>query len=86
MGKVDTTSLRTDDLAKSIASILNAAGSTVPLDLKAIWTASEICAYYRIGRDTLRDYMAKGLPFVTISGSHKFERLKVKKYFERQRK
>ena len=86
MSKADTTSIHTDDLAQSIASVLNAAGSTVPLDLKAIWTASEVCAYYRIGRDTLRDYMAKGLPFVTINGSHRFERLKVKRYLERQLK
>ena len=86
MPQADTTALQIENLAETLASVLKAAGATVALDLQAIWTAAEVCAYYRIGRDTLREYMANGLPFVTINGSHRFERLKVKKCFERQPK
>lgn len=57
---------------------------TVALDSMAIWTAGEVCAYFRIGRDTLRKYMAEGLPYLKIAGTYKFEKAKVKKFFERQ--
>jgi hypothetical protein len=59
---------------------------TVALDSLAVWTAREVCAYYRIGRDTLREYVVKGLPHVKIKGAYRFERLKVKKFFEKQGK
>ena len=83
MSKTEKTELQIENLADSLADILEAAGSTVPLDLQAVWTAAEVCAYYRIGRDTLRECMAKGLPYVKIQGAYRFERLRVKRFFER---
>jgi|GEM_PF-5337198 len=86
MPRTDTTALQIENLADTIAGVLDAAGSTVALDLKAVWTTAEVCEYYRIGRDTLREYMAKGLPYVRIKGAYRFERLKVKRYFEKEPK
>lgn len=84
MPQTDTTALQIENLAETLAGVLKAAGATIALDLKAVWTAAEVCAYYRIGRDTLRECIAAGLPHVRINGSYRFERLKVKRFFERQ--
>ena len=84
MHRTDTTAHRIEELAETLAGVFQAAGSTVALDLQAVWTASEVCAYYRIGRDTLRERMAKGVPYVKVKGAYRFERLRVKKFFESQ--
>ncbi|MFH1891568.1 MAG: hypothetical protein ABIK83_02675 [Candidatus Zixiibacteriota bacterium] len=86
MRRTESTERQIENLAEAVASVIEAAGSTVHLDLQAVWLAAEVCAYYRIGRDTLREYMAKGLPYVRIKGTYRFERLKVKCFFEKEPK
>ena len=84
LSRVNTIAPQIENLAEATAGVLQAAGSTVALDLQAVWTAAEVCAYYRIDRDTLREYMAAGLPFVKIKGAYRFERLRVKRFFDKQ--
>ena len=80
MPTIDT--IKFDELATTLVGVLEAAGSTALLDLQAVWTTGEVCSYFRIGRDTLREYMARGLPHIRLGQGYRFERLRVKKWFK----
>lgn len=53
----------------------------VELDEQAIWHAQDVCAYFRISRNSLYREIREGLPHCKIGGIYKFEKNKVKRWF-----